>query len=513
MSSGFVITNTKVFNPAFILTPSNVRANTVSADSVVSGTAVFTSPVTMSTATVATSGIVPNSTSVANSAYVDGKISALVNGAPAALDTLKELADAISSDGGFSGTIGAQLAAKANLTGGNTYSGTQVMSAITLGGVDVNTRITSVEGGVASSASAITSLSSRITTAESNVATLEADVGILEADLVAKASEIDSLEVRASALEVHDVIVDASLTSIDSRIAANTSTISANSSAIATNTSAIALRALDSNVVHTSGNESIGGIKTFASAPLINSNTVATNADISAAIAALVNSAPSTLDTLGEISTVLQNNTASVDTILSTMVTLGGAQSVSGVKTFAATPVLNAGLNVTGGAITLPTASVAVSALNNTSLPTLAGTNAFTGANTFSAQTTASRIAENVLPMTVTSNALSINWTTQTGAIISCAPSSGNNMALTVTNLPTTPANASYTMTFLINTGTNKQYFNTLSVNGTSITLRAAGGLTNVSINASAVYAMQSVSIVVLSNAVALAATSVTSLF
>lgn len=106
MSSGLVITNKSVFNPAFIQTPSEVRATTVSADAVVSGTAVFTSPVTMSSATISTGGIVPNSTSVANSAYVDTKVAALIGGAPAALDTLKELAEAISSDGGFAGTIG-----------------------------------------------------------------------------------------------------------------------------------------------------------------------------------------------------------------------------------------------------------------------------------------------------------------------------------------------------------------------------------------------------------------------
>jgi hypothetical protein len=38
-----------------------------------------------------------------------------VNGAPGALDTLKELADALADDASFSATIAAQLAAKAPL--------------------------------------------------------------------------------------------------------------------------------------------------------------------------------------------------------------------------------------------------------------------------------------------------------------------------------------------------------------------------------------------------------------
>lgn len=127
MYSGVVIDNLTVFNPSFVRVPTVVRATTVSAEQVVSGTAVFSSPVTMSTATVSSGGIVPNSTSVANSAYVDAKVASLINGAPAALDTLKELADAISSDGDFSGTIVSQLAAKANLAGGNPFTGTQVI--------------------------------------------------------------------------------------------------------------------------------------------------------------------------------------------------------------------------------------------------------------------------------------------------------------------------------------------------------------------------------------------------
>lgn len=137
---------------------------------------------------------------------------------------------------------------------------------------------------------------------------------------------------------MRDVILNTSLASIDARVAANTTTIASNSVAISANTTAIALRALDSAAVHLTGNETVAGVKTFTSAPLINTNSIATTADVSA-----VNSAPSTLDTLGEISTVLQNNKASVSTILSSMVTLSGNQTVAGVKTFSATPVITGG--------------------------------------------------------------------------------------------------------------------------------------------------------------------------
>jgi hypothetical protein len=48
-------------------------------------------------------------TNYANKSYVDGKIALLVNSAPAALDTLKELSDALGGDASFSATITASL--------------------------------------------------------------------------------------------------------------------------------------------------------------------------------------------------------------------------------------------------------------------------------------------------------------------------------------------------------------------------------------------------------------------
>jgi len=74
-------------------------------------------------ATVATSGsyadlsnkpTIPSLTGYATEVYVDNKVSALVASAPAALDTLNELAAALGNDASFSTTITNSLAAKAN---------------------------------------------------------------------------------------------------------------------------------------------------------------------------------------------------------------------------------------------------------------------------------------------------------------------------------------------------------------------------------------------------------------
>ena len=62
-------------------------------------------------------------------AEVDQAIADLIDGAPATLDTLKEISDAINSDSSYFTTINNALATKANLSGGNTFSGDQDFGA------------------------------------------------------------------------------------------------------------------------------------------------------------------------------------------------------------------------------------------------------------------------------------------------------------------------------------------------------------------------------------------------
>ncbi|WP_302225967.1 hypothetical protein, partial [Veillonella magna] len=66
-----------------------------------------------------------NTTNAASTAFVQDAISALINGSPGALDTLKELAAALGNDANFASTITKQLALKAPLANpsfsGNVY--------------------------------------------------------------------------------------------------------------------------------------------------------------------------------------------------------------------------------------------------------------------------------------------------------------------------------------------------------------------------------------------------------
>ncbi|MHB0651555.1 beta strand repeat-containing protein [Escherichia coli] len=73
------------------------------------------SPAFTGTPTVPTASQGTNSTQIANTAFVKAAITALINGAPGTLDTLKEIAAAINNDPNFSTTINNALALKAPL--------------------------------------------------------------------------------------------------------------------------------------------------------------------------------------------------------------------------------------------------------------------------------------------------------------------------------------------------------------------------------------------------------------
>ncbi|KAE9778524.1 phage tail protein [Escherichia coli] len=73
------------------------------------------SPSLTGTPTAPTAAQGTNSTQIANTAFVKAAITALINGAPGTLDTLKEIASAINNDPNFSTTINNALALKAPL--------------------------------------------------------------------------------------------------------------------------------------------------------------------------------------------------------------------------------------------------------------------------------------------------------------------------------------------------------------------------------------------------------------
>jgi hypothetical protein len=182
------------------------------------------------------------------------------------------------------------------------------------------------------------------------------------------------------------------------------------------------------------------------------------------------------------------------------VVHLTGAETISGIKTF------SNGFTVSGGTITLPTNSIPSSALNNTTLVDLSDNQTISGTKTFNNYQIVERMAEQV-HNAGSGSALSLSYASIKG-IVFYSPSA--NYTLTLTNVPITSSNMTYTLTLIYNT---KFYANAITVNGTSYTMRAIGGLSNITINTSALTVMQQINILFLNSSTPIITTSVASLF
>lgn len=91
-----------------------------------------------------------DSSDVANKSYVDSAISGLVDAAPAALDTLNELAAALGDDANFAGTVTTALAAKADIT----YADQAEADAIATAAADATAKADAAEATAISTAAA-----------------------------------------------------------------------------------------------------------------------------------------------------------------------------------------------------------------------------------------------------------------------------------------------------------------------------------------------------------------------
>lgn len=102
------------------------------------GAAALDSPTFTGTPKVPTAAAGTNTTQAASTAYVVAAITALINNSPTALDTLKELADALGDDPNFATTVTNALALKAAIDS-QTFTGTPKAPTPTAG--DNTTRL------------------------------------------------------------------------------------------------------------------------------------------------------------------------------------------------------------------------------------------------------------------------------------------------------------------------------------------------------------------------------------
>jgi len=192
---------------------------------------------------------------------------------------------------------------------------------------------------------------------------------------------------------------------------------------------------------------------------------------------------PSTLNTL-QSNTINNTGNLSSNTITSTgaltsgsIVNSGSISSASitnsgalSSNTITSTNLLTAsnGLTVSGGTVTYAAGAIASTAINGlngrlTKLDNLTGSAAIVS--------------------TITSNILTINYASNNGQSIFVAPTA--NFSLVLTNVPTSSVQAVYTLDIYCSA---KFYCSGITVNGTSISMVAAGGMANIAgqVNANA---------------------------
>jgi hypothetical protein len=264
----------------------------------------------------------------------------------------------------------------------------------------------------------------------------------------------------------------------------------------------IGTKAADSAVVKLTTDQTIAGIKTFSSAPVLPSNSVSNSMINNSCINSGYCDATSSIQT--------QIGTKAAD---SAVVKLTTDQTIAGIKTFSSAPVL-------------PSNSISNSMINNScinsgycdatsSIQTQIGTKAtdsltchLANAETLTGTKTFAMVNEQVNSVSSVTTALSLDYATCKGINYIQTPTSNFSMALT--NVPTGSTNAIYTLTIMMAV---KYYCSSCTINGTSRTIQMAGGLSNASISASANYVIQTISIMFLNSSTPIVVSNVASLF
>ena len=237
----------------------------------------------------------------ANKSYVDSTVSDLVNGAPGALDTLNELANALGDDEDFAATMTTALGNKA----ATTYVDTQD-AAVTL--AFQNADLASAATINAAWAAADTAQTTAITSAYQTYADqAEADAEAAAAtDATTKA---DAAQAAAEATASADATAKAnaaqaaaeSTASADATSKANAAQAAAEATAASANN---ALQTAMETYADTAEQDAISTASSDATTKAAGAESAA-NTYTDNEIAALINAAPGTMDTLNEIAASL----------------------------------------------------------------------------------------------------------------------------------------------------------------------------------------------------------------
>ena len=235
--------------------------------------------------------------------YVDDKMDDVVGGAPGALDTLNELANALGDDANYAATITTALGTKASTTYVDAQIASVTSSASTAGS-DAAAAQTTADAAVATGATnagAITSLQASVA---ANAADIATNSGAVTSAIATAASDATAKANAAEAAAVATAAADATSKADAAVVAA----ASASATAIANATTSI------TNAYNVAiSNESTAISNAYATA--IASASASAEAYADAAIANLMDSAPGALDTLNELAAAMGDDANFASTV------------------------------------------------------------------------------------------------------------------------------------------------------------------------------------------------------
>jgi uncharacterized protein YunC (DUF1805 family) len=327
----------------------------------VSGVAVgFGDKIDMNNNNIINVGTAVNATDVANKSYVDLQVSNLVNGAPGALDTLNELANALADDAAFSTTITNSVAANAAAivatNSSVTSNATQIaanLAASTASNIAIATKANTTYVD-AQDASQLATLQTYADTAETD-AILAAS---LDATTKADAAQLAAVSTAVATAESKDVArMVTSDAYADASEAAAVATASADATSKANAAQSAAISSASSDATTKANAAQAAAISTASS-----DATTKANAAQAAAVSAVTNGAGAAFDTLKEIqdamatdtelSTAISNVTSSAASTAAADATTKADAALAAAKVYADANDANTTYSVGNGGLT-----------------------------------------------------------------------------------------------------------------------------------------------------------------
>ena len=250
---------------------------------------VFGDKVDMDSNKIVNVGTPTAATDGASKSYVDSTVSDLVNGAPGALDTLNELANALGDDSNFAATMTTSLGLKA----ATTYVD-DADAAVTLAFQNADTNLTATINAawLAADSAQTTSI---------NAAWAAADTAQTTAITTAYQTYADQAEADAETAAAADATTKANQALVDAKAYADTAEVDAKAY---TDTRETAITTAYQTYADTAESDAIstasGDATTKANAALTSAN-----AYTDTEVANLVDSAPGAIDTLNELAAAL----------------------------------------------------------------------------------------------------------------------------------------------------------------------------------------------------------------